>query len=225
MHQRVISEDDEETPGTPPPSWPKSSPVLRPTPTHPSIFKSPRTRALIDRKNDYPLSSDLSDIVDQGPPRKNKMAKKRLADGGKVEGERKSKAASANSNAQQAEIKRLQSWLVKCGIRKMWHRELAPFDTSRAKILHLKTMLSEAGLEGRISIEKANRIRQRRELKDDLVAVQEGARRWGDVVDDVDDIDNSSAAGPGARKSGRRRLVRGVRKLDCHRSDGVEESD
>ena len=49
----------------------------------------------------------------------------------------------------QAEIKRLQ------GIRKFWSKELASYDTPKAKIKNLKQMLAEAGMTGRYSQEKA----------------------------------------------------------------------
>ncbi|KMU72627.1 LOW QUALITY PROTEIN: hypothetical protein CISG_09817 [Coccidioides immitis RMSCC 3703] len=90
-----------------------------------------------------------------------------------------SRGKDANVDKDQAEIKRLQSWLVKCGIRKMWPRELAPFDTPKAKIRHLKEMLSDAGMVGRYSIAQANVIRETKELQEDLEVIQEGAKKWG----------------------------------------------
>ena len=78
-----------------------------------------------------------------------------------------------------AEIKRLQGWLVKCGIRKMWWKELKPYESSKAKIKHLKDMLADAGMTGRYSIEKATQIKEARELAADIEAVKEGAERWG----------------------------------------------
>ena len=79
----------------------------------------------------------------------------------------------------EAEIKRLQSWLLKCGIRKLWHKELAPYETTKAKIRHLKEMLKDVGMDGRYSAEKASAIKERRELAADLEAVQEGNKQWG----------------------------------------------
>ncbi|TPR10076.1 Phosphotransferase enzyme family protein [Aspergillus niger] len=113
-----------------------------------------------------------------------------------------------------AEIKRLQGWLLKCGIRKMWARELAPYDTPKAKINHLKGMLKDAGMEGRYSVEKANRIREERELKADLEMVQEGAKRWGKESAS----ENSDDGQP------KRRLNRGRKSLAFLESEG-EETD
>ncbi|PWY92662.1 hypothetical protein BO70DRAFT_357806 [Aspergillus heteromorphus CBS 117.55] len=126
------------------------------------------------------------------------------------------KAKDADTDPNQAEIKRLQGWLVKCGIRKMWFRELAPYDTSKAKIKHLKDMLKDVGMEGRYSADKANRIREERELKADLELVQEGAKRWG--KGSASEQDNSDDNAP------KRRLNRGRKSLAFLESEG-EETD
>ncbi|KAI4151152.1 MAG: hypothetical protein LQ340_003672 [Diploschistes diacapsis] len=85
------------------------------------------------------------------------------------------------------EIKRLRSWLVKCGIRKMWARELKPYDTPKEKIRHLKEMLADAGMTGRYSTEKAAKIRETRELKADLEAIQAFDKRWGNVEEEEEE--------------------------------------
>ena len=112
------------------------------------------------------------------------------------------------------EIKRLQGWLVKCGIRKMWYKELSSYDNPKSKIRHLKGMLAEAGMTGRYSVDKANAIREERELKADLEAVQEGAKHWGKV-----DSEEESNGKP------RRRLARGLKELDFLNDDDGEETD
>ena len=106
------------------------------------------------------------------------------------------------------EIKRLQSWLIKCGIRKMWGRELKDCTTAKAKIRHLKEMLADAGMTGRFSAEKAKQIREARELQADLMAVQEGAKRWGN-----EDEQEEEETKP------RRRLARGLEGLDFSDED------
>ncbi|RMZ90684.1 hypothetical protein DV736_g2087, partial [Chaetothyriales sp. CBS 134916] len=69
----------------------------------------------------------------------------------------------------QAETERLQAWLAKYGIRKVWAG-----DTPKAKTKHLRDMLSNAGMTGRYSIEKANRIRESREMTAFIEAIREG---------------------------------------------------
>ena len=166
--------------------------------------------------------SELSVLIDEEPPPKKKRkgssaaAEKR----GRKPSASKTKAADADTNdPDQAEITRLQGWLVKCGIRKLWGKELKPYESSKAKIKHLKEMLADAGMTGRYSIEKASQIKESRELKADIEAVKEGAERWGKEKDaEGADIDSDGRTKP------KRRLVRGAQVLDFLSSDG-EETD
>ncbi|KIW15084.1 hypothetical protein PV08_07871 [Exophiala spinifera] len=158
---------------------------------------------------DADSDSEMSVLLDEEP----KPKKKREAPKGRQKKPAATKAKpDADLDPDQAEIKRLQGWLVKCGIRKLWGKELKPYETSRAKIKHLKDMLADVGMTGRYSIEKANQIKEARELAADIEAVQEGAERWG--------------AGEEAQNQGRpaRRLVRGAKNYDFLSSDG-EETD
>ena len=127
--------------------------------------------------------SELSSLLDESPA-KNKRQKKAPAAKKKEPAKPKAKPASkAADDPGQAEIKQLQSWLVKCGIRKVWSKELAKFDTSKEKIRHLKGMLSDAGMDGRYSDEKAAKIKEKREFAKDLEAIQEGEAAWGTTED------------------------------------------
>ncbi|KAF1963621.1 hypothetical protein CC80DRAFT_10362 [Byssothecium circinans] len=124
--------------------------------------------------------SDLSSLIDESPVKKKRQ---KSADKPKKETKGKAPKAKAKSKAEdgpdQAEIKRLQGWLVKCGIRKVWGKELAKCDTPKEKIKHLKNMLSDAGMEGKYSVEKAARIKEKREFAKDLEDIQAGAATWG----------------------------------------------
>lgn len=159
----------------------------------------------------------MSKVLDQAPKVKGR---KRRSDSGQPRAKKtetsdgkKSSEQSIDPNAD--EIKRLQGWLIKCGIRKMWHRELAPYDNSKAKIGHLKKLLADAGMTGRYSIEKANQIKEERELRADLEAVQEGARQWGKA--ESEEEDNSGRP--------KRRLARGLQELSFLNDDDGEETD
>jgi hypothetical protein len=160
--------------------------------------------------------SEISVVMDEGPkPNRRKRKSSELADGRT----KKSKAAKHKVDAEvdpdEAEIKRLQGWLVKCGIRKMWWKELKPYESSKAKIKHLKDMLSDAGMTGRYSTEKATQIKEARELAADIEAVKQGAERWGKG--------NGESENDGEDRS-KRRLVRGAKNYDFLSSDG-EETD
>ena len=163
-------------------------------------------------------ASEMSDVIDDGP--KPKSRKRRS-----TSGEPKSKVAKKAKDNQKAmknqemdpdaeEIKRLQGWLIKCGIRKMWYKELAPFEIPKAKIRHLKEMLAAAGMTGRYSIDKAIEIREARELQADLEAVQAGDKQWGKV-----DSDEETETRP------KRRLAKGLQSLDFLNDDDGEETD
>ncbi|KAJ5248190.1 hypothetical protein N7497_008251 [Penicillium chrysogenum] len=165
-----------------------------------------------DTKDDS--ESEMSVVLDEEPQPKAPRKRQKSAGGTATKTKKKApKAKDEDISPDQAEIRRLQGWLVKCGIRKLWGKELAPYDTPKAKIKHLKKMLEDAGMTGRPSQEKANQIREERELKADLEQIQEGAKQWGAKSDEEDED-----AKP------RRRLARGRQSLAFLESDG-EETD
>ncbi|KAL4870762.1 hypothetical protein BDV12DRAFT_194965 [Aspergillus spectabilis] len=163
--------------------------------------------------------SEMSVVLDEEPkPKRQRQEKSTGTTSGKAKKKGPAKvpvkAKDADADPMQAEIKRLQGWLIKCGIRKMWARELAPYETPRAKVKHLKDMLKDAGMDGRFSLEKARQIKEERELREDLEMVQEGAKRWGKETAG----DGSDSGQP------RRRLNRGRKALAFLESEG-EETD
>ena len=133
--------------------------------------------------------SELSDVKDGPAPKAKKRRKGSGSDKPPPASKAKAKKATKQPEKEDlspdaAEIKRLQGWLLKCGIRKLWHKELAPYDSPKAKIKHLKDMLKDVGMDGRYSVEKASTIKERRELAADLEAVQEGNKQWGHESDE-----------------------------------------
>ncbi|KEF62689.1 uncharacterized protein A1O9_00662 [Exophiala aquamarina CBS 119918] len=161
--------------------------------------------------------SSLSELLDEAPAPKKRQKQKGSTEKKPGKSNSAKSKAEADVDPDQAEIKRLQGWLVKCGIRKVWGKELKPYETSNAKVKHLKQMLADAGMTGRYSVEKANQIKEARELAADIEAVQEGAERWG-----AEDDDNDGKAKDDGRPA--RRLVRGAKNYDFLSSDG-EETD
>ncbi|TDZ48218.1 hypothetical protein CTRI78_v008364 [Colletotrichum trifolii] len=121
-------------------------------------------------------TSELSDVIDEPP--KPKRKKKEAGDGTKAPKAKKPTASSEDPD--DVEIKKLQSQLVKCGIRKIWGIELKQCgDNKKARIKHLKEMLKEVGMDGRFSEAKAREIKERKELADELAAVTEMNANWG----------------------------------------------
>ena len=162
--------------------------------------------------------SEMSEVFDEAPKVKGRGRKSGSAKPSTkkpvVSKAKKPSEQPADPDAE--EIKRLQGWLVKCGIRKVWGKELAPYDTPKAKIRHLKEMLTEAGMTGRYSAEKASQIKEEKEFKADLEAVQEGNKHWGKTTSEEED---------GGIGKPRRRLARGLEGLDFLNDDDGEETD
>lgn len=156
--------------------------------------------------------SEMSIVLDEPPKRKKKdtVLGKTKSSGTSKAGKRSEPPAEPNAE----EIKRLQGWLVKCGVRKLWSKELAPYDTPKLKIRHLRDLLSKIGMTGRFSAEKAKQIREERELKADLEEVQEGAKLWG-----------KEETGEDTSVKPRRRLARSFLELGFLNSDEGEETD
>ena len=174
--------------------------------------------AKANRKEADASDDEMSEVLDEAPKAKGR---KRRSDSGKprakkTETTNRKKSSEQSTDPNADEIKRLQGWLIKCGIRKMWHRELAPYDDSKAKIGHLKKLLADAGMTGRYSIEKANQIKEERELRADLEAVQEGAKAWGKAESEGEDEASSRP---------KRRLARGLQELSFLNDEDGEETD
>lgn len=124
---------------------------------------------------------EYSDVIDEAPkPKRNKKEPKPKSSKPPKPTVTKKPTATTTDDPQEAEIKKLQSQLVKCGIRKLWHNELKQYkDDSRAKIRHLKKMLADIGMDGRFSEAKAREIKETREILADVDAAQEMNALWG----------------------------------------------
>ena len=168
--------------------------------------------------------SDMSDVIDDSPKPKKPRKRKSRPDEAKPKLPKKAKepkkGKEQETDPDTMEIKRLQGWLVKCGIRKMWFRELAPYTTPKAKIRRLKEMLADAGMTGRYSIEKANEIREARELQADLQEVQAREKQWG-----MGGSEGEAGEEEVEAKRPKRRLARGLQNLDFLNDDDGEETD
>jgi hypothetical protein len=90
----------------------------------------------------------------------------------------------------------------------MWSRELAKYDNPRDKIQHLKNMLTDVGMTGQYSQAKAKQIKERRELEDEVAAVNAGDALWGEGDDDNEKVTTRSGKIAAATSNtGGRRLV------------------
>ncbi|KAF4585901.1 transcriptional regulator [Ophiocordyceps camponoti-floridani] len=131
-------------------------------------------KAVVDEEEEY------SDVIDE-PPKPKARVKKNGKDASKTSKPAMKKVSvSTAEDGPEAEVKKLQSQLVKCGIRKLWHNELKKYgDDSRAKTRHLKKMLADIGMDGRFSEAKAREIKETRELMAEAEAAQQMNQLWG----------------------------------------------
>ncbi|KAI7301264.1 hypothetical protein KC315_g16736 [Hortaea werneckii] len=128
--------------------------------------------------------SEMSEVFDEPPAKKKRQKKSTSPSESKPKATKKSTAKPAAKGgkeltADEEEIKRLQGQLLKCGIRKVWGKELKKFETDKAKIKHLKSMLEDVGMTGRFSAEKAKQIKEQRELAAELESAKEFNETWG----------------------------------------------
>lgn len=153
----------------------KKSPVLKPIGAGQDGAKAEESiTTLAGEEEDY------SDVIDELPQPKRKKKDKNEPSSKSSKSAPKKVSAPTTDDSDEAEIKKLQSQLVKCGIRKLWHNELKRYDDdARAKIRHLKKMLADIGMDGRFSEAKAREIKETRELMTDAEAAQEMNALWG----------------------------------------------
>lgn len=58
--------------------------------------------------------------------------------------------------------------MVACGTRKVWSKVFQGLDSPQQQIRKLKEMLSDLGMTGRMSLEQAKAIKEKRELAQEL---------------------------------------------------------
>ncbi|KAI9901317.1 hypothetical protein N3K66_003134 [Trichothecium roseum] len=138
-------------------------------------------------KEDVPPADEeeeYSDVIDEPPKpkraKKGEKAEKKEKTRKPSTASRKPAGAPASDDPNEAEIKKLQYQLTKCGTRKLWHNELKQYGAdAKAKIRHLKKMLADVGMTGRFSEARAREIKEERELLADVEEAQKMNQLWG----------------------------------------------
>ncbi|KAF5616301.1 transcription factor [Fusarium sp. NRRL 52700] len=137
--------------------------------------KGDENKPVVDEEEEY------SDVIDE-PVKPKRKRKEKKGVGSKPAKATKvaAKKATTSDDPNTEEIKRLQGQLTKCGVRKLWHNELKKYgDDAKAKIRHLRKMLTDIGMDGRFSEAKAREIKERRELLAEVESAQEMSALWG----------------------------------------------
>ena len=177
--------------------------------------REPSVDAKETLEDPHQSSSEMSVLDESFPPPKRQLKKAVSKKDVKSESKR-GRPPSAESKApfaDEEEIKRLQKQLLQCGVRKLWGKELKPYESSKAKIKHLKGMLRDVGITGRFSAEKAREIKEARELQADLEDLNERDKKWG--------MNRSSDDDKGAQRR-KRAVPKSLQDLDMFDD---EESD
>jgi len=122
------------------------------------------------------ISSQLSEL-DEPKPKPKQKAKaldeepKKTKTNKKEKEKKNAKASTTLTNAEET-IKRLKSLVLACGVRKVWSKVFQDLDSPNQQIKKLKEILAELGMTGRMGMDQAKTIKQKRELAQELEDVQ-----------------------------------------------------
>ncbi|KIK56429.1 hypothetical protein GYMLUDRAFT_47191 [Collybiopsis luxurians FD-317 M1] len=166
--KKELSSPEQTTPKKPTLKKPSSSPnVSKPassSKSKPPPVESPPIPAAEPENSE----SELTELTDESEPPKPK--KKGKAKESAQPRERKKKAASASTLSKDEEtIKKLKALINACGVRKVWSRLFKDIqDSPSQQIALLRKTLAELGMTGRLSMEQARAIKEKRELESEL---------------------------------------------------------
>ncbi|KAI9322435.1 hypothetical protein BX666DRAFT_1894735, partial [Dichotomocladium elegans] len=136
------------------------------------------------------------------PPAKRKRKSEKASATAKAKDKNESKSAlckttsPSSSSAAEETVKRLKSYVFKCGVRKMWIKELADCETVNSQIERLKSILRDIGVEGRPTLEKCQKIKAERELKAEIESLSK-----------ENILDEETRGRRGTRSQKRRRII------------------
>lgn len=116
------------------------------------------------------LDDDGNPLVEEhseAPEVPKKTRKRKIKTEHEESKESNKKKVSKVSEKKEEELTRLKSFVFKCGVRKVWKKELEGLSTP-ASIAKVKQILEELGIEGRPSLEKCKRIKESREYAEEM---------------------------------------------------------
>lgn len=144
----------------------------------PKTLASPKSKARKPSQDDTPkkksapaqakISSDdsMSEVEDDGPLIKKQKSLSKSTN-------QPRNKTKKDPKAEEKRITRLKSLVFKCGVRKKWQSEFEDCPTPKSQIARLKQILVDLGMEGGFSVDKAEKIREEREFKADVEAIQQ----------------------------------------------------
>ncbi|KAI9506800.1 hypothetical protein BX070DRAFT_10170 [Coemansia spiralis] len=126
-------------------------------------------------KEDDGSDMDSDNIAISTPSAKRKNAKRSANTQSPVSSKRVKSSGTSSaklSKGNEATIANLKSYINKCGLRKIWAKELAGMSGAE-QIRHLKQILDDLGMEGRPTLEKCKKIKDKRDLQAELDAMDQ----------------------------------------------------
>ncbi|KAJ2707742.1 hypothetical protein FB645_000515 [Coemansia sp. IMI 203386] len=127
---------------------------------------------------------DFSDVNDSEPAKTKAITKpkKRASEAALPAKAKRTKTTPVStpiSKSNEATISNLKTYVNKCGMRKVWSKELNGMNAAQ-QIRHLKKLLDDLGMDGRPTLEKCKKIKAKRDLQAELEAIEGDA-----IIDDV----------------------------------------
>ncbi|KAJ2401322.1 hypothetical protein GGI23_001476 [Coemansia sp. RSA 2559] len=115
-------------------------------------------------------------------------------------------------------IDNLKSYINKCGLRKVWSKELAGMNGTQ-QIRHLKAILEGLGMDGRPTVEKCKKIKAKRELQAELAAMNQD-----NIIDDLNESSEHESSSRKRRSVARKGMSYNVDQIsDSEASDANED--
>ncbi|KAI9591697.1 hypothetical protein BDF19DRAFT_499179 [Syncephalis fuscata] len=130
--------------------------------------KKRRSNAIISSESSHAETESSEELID---PVKNSV--KSLVKKSRKLNTAKSTSKSTTStkdnivktDIEAKKIDTLKKYILKCGVRKQWSKELADCKTGKEQIRRLQSILEELGIKGRPTLDKCKQVAIKRELK------------------------------------------------------------
>ncbi|KAJ7211488.1 hypothetical protein B0H12DRAFT_1157011 [Mycena haematopus] len=178
-----------------------------------SSVAQPKARPSAASTPETPDSESELSVLDDDPPKKRKSqtAKPKDKSGHKSKSSKGKKATGSLSKDEET-IKRLKSLVLACGVRRQWAKVFKEVDSPSQQIRMLKEILTGLGMSGRMSLEQAKAIKEKRELAQELEDVQTFAAaatrsKASKASEEKDEEESEEEELPAKRKTNARKSI------------------
>lgn len=85
---------------------------------------------------------------------------------------KKESEKTADKSKREAHLERLKSYVFKCGVRKVWKKELDGLNVTQS-VAKVTRILEELGMQGRPTLQRCKEIKERREYEKEMEVIDE----------------------------------------------------